>query len=74
ALKKAEDNDDWVLHLYETTGAATDVTITFDRPVVEAYDTDLMEWNRGVRLNMEGGTVRRSFRPWEIAGIRIRLG
>jgi hypothetical protein len=50
------------------------VTITFDRPVVEAYDTDLMEWNRGVRLNMEGGTVRRSFRPWEIAGIRIRLG
>jgi alpha-mannosidase len=73
ALKKAEDNNDCVLHLYETAGKATEATVTFDQPIAEAYETDLMEWNRSATVKTDGNTLQRSFRPWEIVGIRLRL-
>ena len=73
ALKKAEEDDDWILHLYETTGRKTDAVIWFDRPVAEAHETDLVEWNLGPEVSIEEMSIRRSFRPWEIVGIRLRL-
>ena len=73
ALKKAEDDEDWVLHLYEATGMPTDAMITFDEPVAQARETDLLEWNAGPPLTVVGSSVKRSFRAWEIAGIRVRF-
>ena len=73
SLKKAEDNDDWVLHLYETTGTATEATITFDRAIAEASVTDLVEWSKLGEVECTGETLKHSFRPWEIVGIRVRL-
>lgn len=73
ALKKAEDAEDWVLHLYEATGRQSDAVIVFDQAVAEARETDLIEWDTGAELAVHGRDVRRAFRPWEIAGIRVRL-
>ena len=73
ALKKAEDNDDWILHLYETTGTATDAEIMFDAPVTEATETDLVEWETLATLDTDGPTVKRSFKPWEIVGLRVKF-
>jgi alpha-mannosidase len=73
ALKKAEDNDDWILHLYETTGRETSATIAFDREIAEAIETDLVEWNKLGDVGIDGKAMSLSFRAWEIKGIRLRL-
>jgi alpha-mannosidase len=43
ALKIAEDGDDWVLRVFESTGQAGTVRLTFDRPMFSAQRTDLLE-------------------------------
>ena len=43
ACKKAEDSDRMVLRLFEAEGRSGEVKIGFDRPVVRAMETDMME-------------------------------
>jgi alpha-mannosidase len=73
ALKRAEDDDAWIVHLYEATGHATDAALTFDRTVSEATEIDMIEWEQGAKVEADGTTVRRSFRAWEIVALRVRF-
>ena len=73
ALKRAEDDDSWVLHLYESTGRAAEAVLTFDRPVSEATEIDVIEWEPGATVDTDGAAVRRSFRAWEVVALRVRF-
>ena len=74
AVKQAQEaNDEIVLHLYETTGRKTDAMIEFGREPVSACECDFIEWNDGDGVEIDGSTLRRTFRPWEMAAIRVRF-
>lgn len=46
ALKKAEDNDDWILRIYETHGEACDVQITLPQMAHTVFESDMLEWKK----------------------------
>jgi alpha-mannosidase len=45
ALKKTDDENNFVIRLYETTGADTEVTISFPFDIKEVWKTDMIEEN-----------------------------
>ncbi len=73
ALKKAEDDDTWVLHVYETAGRETDAVVEFDAEIDAAWLTDLVEWEKLGDVEIDGKTVRYQLRPFEIIGLRVKL-
>jgi alpha-mannosidase len=44
-LKKADDDNDFIIRLYEMEGKDTQVTVTFPFPVKKAWKTDMIEEN-----------------------------
>ena len=64
-IKKAEDRDELVLRLYENANRRGAVTLTFDRPLAEVYELDLLE-NRLDRIMPNGDSVRVQIKPYEI--------
>jgi alpha-mannosidase len=73
SMKRAEDDDSMVIHAYETTGKATDAVFTFDRTIATAEEIDLVEMEPGTPMDTDGATIRRSFSPWKIASMKVRL-
>ena len=64
-IKKAEDRDELVLRLYENANRRGAATLTFDRPLAEVYELDLLE-NRLDRIMPNGDSVRVQIKPYEI--------
>jgi alpha-mannosidase len=71
-VKKAEDDDAIIVRLYEAHGWRGRYTLRTTLPVVQAYETDLME-NVERELNLRNGTVVLSFKPFEIKTVKLAL-
>jgi alpha-mannosidase len=72
ALKGAEDGDGIVMRLYESTGVATDATVTFGRSPSQCEETDLLE--RPTKdLPVKSGKLPLRFKPFEIKTVRVRF-
>ncbi len=71
ALKPAEDGKGLVLRLYEAHGSETEATITMDRNVKSAWESDMVEWERVGGVSADGNVLRLRFRPFEIKTVRV---
>jgi alpha-mannosidase len=71
AVKRAEDSDRLMLRFYEWGGASGTATVRFNRPVVGATETDLMERNLGKPLTVSGDSVAVRFSPFAITTLAI---
>lgn len=71
-VKKAELNDDIILRLYESSGATTRTTLTFNADIVAILKTNLLE-EPEERLHHEQKTVVLTLAPFEILTLRVQL-
>jgi alpha-mannosidase len=61
-----------VLRLYEASGRATSgATLTFNAPVSEVYQANLLE-DAGARLPLRNGVLALEFHPFEIKTLQLR--
>jgi hypothetical protein len=74
-LKKHEDSEDAILRIYETLGRKTLAKIVFEGGIINAYEIDMMEWERKSKDYplVNGKVLEVSFSPYEIKTFRIRL-
>jgi len=71
-LKKAEDNDDMILRIYEVDGYERDVKVTLGLPLRSYVETDLLEQPVGNEVQCKDNTIALSLKPYEIKTIRIK--
>ena len=67
-MKKAEDSDDIILRLYESSGKETEAIIEVTDDLNSVVETDLLE-NKMTKLSIEKGTIRLPIRKHEIKTI-----
>ena len=70
AVKKAEDNDDLIVRLYESTGATTHAAVQFGSPVSAVSLVNLLE-EAARPLPLSGNQVSLTFGPYEIHTLRL---
>ncbi len=70
AVKRAEDDEDIVIRLYEATGATVDAKLSFGLPVSSVVESDLMETPLQ-EIELVDGCVSLSFSPFEIKTLRL---
>ena len=74
SVKKAEDGDDIVVRLYETSGTHVSTTLHCGFGAAEAWTTDLMEnILTALPLGEASNQIALSFTPFEIITLRLRL-
>jgi alpha-mannosidase len=71
AMKKAEDSDSLIFHLYEWAGKAGNIEISLPPGATGATETDLMEKPEGKALTIAGDKISVPVRPFEIVAIRV---
>jgi alpha-mannosidase len=71
-MKKAEDNDDIILRLYETDGRDALAKITLNMPCGSYVETDLLEQPIGEEKQIVGKSISLELKPYEIKTLRIK--
>ncbi|GCE23532.1 alpha-mannosidase [Dictyobacter kobayashii] len=71
-IKKAEENNDIVVRLYESSGAGTHTAVTINTPLKAVSSTNLLE-EVEQHLQPQDNTVEINFKPFEIVTLRIQL-
>ncbi len=71
AVKWAEDEEAFVVRLYEAGRTGTYATVSFGTPVVSVAETNLLE-EEPVPMTLNDGAVRLYFRPFEIKTLLVR--
>ena len=71
AVKKAEENDDIIVRLYEAFGARTTTRVTFALDVKAIWEANLLE-EPEAELVCREKTVVITLKPWEILTLRVR--
>ena len=71
AIKKAEDSDALVLHMYEWAGQGGEVSVTVPPGLNRASQTNLMEDSDGPPLPVENGEIHVAIRPYQILAIKV---
>jgi alpha-mannosidase len=72
-IKLAEDSDDYIVRIYDATGAGADAELAFNFAAKEASEVDLTERKLGA-LKLKGNGLSVPLRPFEIKTIRIGHG
>jgi len=72
SVKKAEDNDDIILRLYEAYGMTNKAKITLGLPVKFAYLTNMLEEDIA-ELETDSESLLLNFKPFEILTVRLKL-
>jgi alpha-mannosidase len=71
AMKKAEDSDSLVFHLYEWAGKSGTIEISLPPGATGATETNLLEQPEGAALPVANGKVSVQVKPYEIVAIRV---
>lgn len=69
-LKKAEDSDAMIVRTYETWNRKTDCTLSFGKPVRQAYLCNLLE-ERDEPIEPDGCQIRLSYKPFQIQTLKV---
>ncbi|MDL2229188.1 alpha-mannosidase [Treponema sp. OttesenSCG-928-L16] len=72
-IKKAEDNDDIIIRLYEYENARTETKLNLGRSFRELYECDLLE-NPLEKIGTDTDAVSFVMKPYEIKTLRLRHG
>ena len=70
ALKKAEDDENWTLRIYESTGQPATATITLPFAARLVSEVNLIEWN-AKPLPLTGQKVTVNLGAWEVKTLKI---
>jgi len=70
ALKKSEDNDDWILRVYESTGQPATATIALPFAAKLVSEVNLIEWEEKP-LPITGQKLTVNLGAWEVKTIKI---
>jgi alpha-mannosidase len=70
ALKKAEDDESWILRLYESTGQPAAATINLPFAAKTVSEVNLIEWNEKP-LPLSGQKLSVNLGAWEVKTIKI---
>ncbi len=62
-----------IVRIAQSTGGASDIQLTFDRPVLSAEVIDFTGAVRDAAITVSGNTLETNLRPWEIATFRVSL-
>jgi alpha-mannosidase len=71
AMKKAEDSDALVFHMYEWAGKSAQVELTPPSGATSAVETNLLENPEGEPLPVSAGRIQIPVRPYEILAVRV---
>jgi alpha-mannosidase len=71
AMKKAEDSNALVFHMYEWAGTGGDVELTLPKGANGAVETNLLEQPQGSALPLHGDKVTVPIHAYEILSIRV---
>jgi alpha-mannosidase len=71
AMKKAEDSDALVFHMYEWAGKNGSVTVTVPPGATGAVETNLLESLQGSALPIEHDRVTVPVHPYEIVAVKV---
>ncbi|HZP03939.1 MAG TPA: glycoside hydrolase family 38 C-terminal domain-containing protein [Terracidiphilus sp.] len=71
AMKKAEDSDALIFHMYEWAGKSASVELTAPAGATGAVETNLLEQPEGSPLPVNGGHVTIPIRPYQILAVRV---
>ena len=72
SIKKAEDDDAYILRLFETEGKSTNnVRIYFPLEIKTAYETNLLESEKGKNINISSNYLYIDIKPWEIKTVKL---
>ncbi len=71
AMKKAEDSDALVFHMYEWAGKEGTVELKLPHGATAATETNLMEQPEGNALTIDNDRIHLAVRPFEILAVRV---
>ena len=71
AMKKAEDSDALVFHMYEWAGKDATVELTVPHGATDAIETNLMEQPEGKPLALENDHIQIAIHPYQILALRV---
>jgi alpha-mannosidase len=71
AMKKAEDSNSLIFHLYEWAGKSGNISISVPPGATGATETNLMEHPEGPALSVAGHKVTVPVHPYEIVAVRV---
>ncbi len=71
AMKKAEDSDSLVFHLYEWAGKSGAIELSVPPGATGATETNLLEQPQGSPLAVSGDKVSVHVKPYEIVAVRV---
>lgn len=71
AMKKAEDSNALVFHLYEWAGKSGNISISLPPGATGATETNLLEQPQGPALSVAGNRVTVPVHPYEIVAVKV---
>ncbi|MBB6146565.1 alpha-mannosidase [Silvibacterium bohemicum] len=71
AIKKAEDDNGLVFHLYEWAGKPGEIKLQVPPGAQSAIETNLLEQPQGQPLQVEGNAVSLPVKPYEIVAVKV---
>jgi alpha-mannosidase len=71
AMKKAEDDNGLVLHMYEWAGKSASVNIAMPNGATSATVVNLLEKPQGAALQVLDGHINVPIKPYEILAVRF---
>ena len=71
AMKKAEDSDALIFHMYEWAGKDAEVSLKVPQGATGAMETNLMEQPGGSLSAIENDSCEDPIRPYEIFALRV---
>ncbi len=71
ALKRAEDNDGWILRFYETDGRPCKASVSVSLPASAVVETDLMERLVGSKIALKQGRFDAKVGKYEIKTYKL---
>jgi alpha-mannosidase len=72
SLKKAEDDDDWILRVFEIAGKSADVKINFSQAVAKAAEVNLIE-DHLADMPHQAHSLEFGIKPNEIRSFKVKF-
>jgi alpha-mannosidase len=71
-IKRAEDDESWIVRVYDYANRRGPVTLTFCEPIARAAECNLVERDER-SLKPRGRTLEFEIRPYEVKTFKVRL-
>lgn len=70
-LKKAEDDESWIMRVQENHGASTIALVTLPFAAAAVSEVNFMEWEEKP-TNLAGTRLAISLKPWEVKTLKVK--